>query len=210
MSQAKGVAEKKQVNDKILVQRVLDGEKSCYTELVLRHRKHLVRTIFKMTGDIMMAEDVVQESLLKAFEKLELFRGQSSFKNWLYRITINTAKNKLRRNRYDHVSMEHIELSMDSEDENDMFFAQLKDELAEKVDALPPKQRQALQLRVYEHLSFKAIAAIMECPYDTAKANYRHALLKLRSEIANNENVIGWHELGTPKIQSHWLAREAS
>ena len=52
-----------------------------------------------------------------------------------------------------------------------------------EVDRLPEKQKMALSLRIFEDLSFKEIAEIMDCPYDTAKANYRHALLKMKSRL---------------------------
>jgi RNA polymerase sigma-70 factor (ECF subfamily) len=55
--------------------------------------------------------------------------------------------------------------------------------LKSEIDGLPEKQKQAISLRVFDDLSFKEISEIMDCPYDTAKANYRHALLKLKSKL---------------------------
>jgi RNA polymerase sigma-70 factor, ECF subfamily len=68
-------------------------------------------------------------------------------------------------------------------------------ELIQKhVEDLPFKQRTALTLRIYEDLSFKEIAEIMECPYDTAKANYRHALMRLREELQTHSDLKAWTE----------------
>ena len=63
-----------------------------------------------------------------------------------------------------------------------------------EVDRLPFKQKTALVLRVYEDLSFSEIAEIMECPYDTAKANYRHALLKLKEIFETQHELKRWTE----------------
>lgn len=70
----------------------------------------------------------------------------------------------------------------------------MADILQKEVDKLPLKQKTALVLRVYEDLSFNEIADIMECPYDTAKANYRHALLKLRQTFEAQEELKNWTE----------------
>ena len=64
--------------------------------------------------------------------------------------------------------------------------------LAAFVRLAPERQRQALTLRVFDDLSFKEIAEVMACPYDTAKANYRHALLKLKDRLQNNVLLKGW------------------
>ena len=70
----------------------------------------------------------------------------------------------------------------------------LADVLQVLVDSLPPRQKTALMLRVYEDLSFREIAEIMQCPYDTAKANYRHALMKLKIELEENQELKKWTE----------------
>ena len=64
--------------------------------------------------------------------------------------------------------------------EGRLMYDELKDALRSLVDGLPEKQRQTLELRVFQDMSFKEVAELMDCPYDTAKANYRHAMLKLK------------------------------
>ena len=61
--------------------------------------------------------------------------------------------------------------------------------IRQEVMLLPAKQQMALSLRIFDDLSFKEIAAIMKCPYDTAKANYRHALMKLRNRFKENQSL---------------------
>jgi RNA polymerase sigma-70 factor (ECF subfamily) len=131
----------------------------------------------------MHAEDVVQESFIKAFEKIHMFEGRSSFKTWLFQIAVNTAKNKLRSLPQEHVSIEDVHLGIDPGAETSLVRQDLRRVIRAEVERLPEKQRVALTLRIFEDLSFKEIAQIMQCPYDTAKANYRHGLMRLKERL---------------------------
>ena len=141
-----------------------------------------------------MAEDVTQEAFIKAYEKLNTFEGRSSFKSWLFQIAVNTARNKLRESKRDTVDIDDVQLAVDPEAETTLVHTAVADILQKEVDKLPLKQKTALVLRVYEDLSFNEIADIMECPYDTAKANYRHALLKLRQSFEEKSDLQNWTE----------------
>jgi RNA polymerase sigma-70 factor (ECF subfamily) len=172
-----------------LVQDVKNGDRKAFSELVQRHQRSLLRLTIRFTRDQMMAEDIVQESFIKAFQKIQLFEGRSSFKSWLYQIALNTAKNRFRERGQDTVNIDDTHLGVDPGAETDMVRTDIKKRIREEVDRLPEKQRIALTLRVFEDLSFKEIAQIMECPYDTAKANYRHALLKLRERLEQSDEL---------------------
>lgn len=142
--------------------------------------------------DMGAAEDVVQESFIKAFEKLSSFEGRSSFKSWLFQIAVNTARNKLREHRYEMTDIDNVHLSVGAVAETALVHGAVADLLQTEVEKLPDRQRVALVLRVYEDLSFHEIAEIMECPYDTAKANYRHALMKLRQTFEKRRELKTW------------------
>lgn len=83
---------------------------------------------------------------------------------------------------------------MGAEAEKTLVHSAVANILNTEVEKLPFKQKTALVLRVYEDLSFNEIADIMECPYDTAKANYRHALLKLRQTFEQQKELKDWSE----------------
>lgn len=170
-----------------LISEVKSGDRKAFSELVQRHQRSLLRLTLRYTRDLSLAEDVVQESFIKAFQKIHLFEGRSSFKSWLFQIALNTAKNRFRERTMDLVNIEDTHLGIDPGAETGMVQTDMKRRIREEVDKLPEKQRIALTLRVFEDLSFKEIAQIMECPYDTAKANYRHALLKLRERLEAGE-----------------------
>ncbi|MGZ3689871.1 MAG: RNA polymerase sigma factor [Pseudobdellovibrio sp.] len=180
--------------DMQLIEEVRKGQRSSFSELVKRHQRGLLRLSMRFMKDTDLAQDIVQDSFIKAFEKLNLFEGRASFKSWLYQITVNTARNKLRENRYDFSNIEDVQLSVGATAENTMVHAAVSELIQTEVDRLPFKQKTALVLRVYEDMSFAEIAEVMECPYDTAKANYRHALLKLKETFEAQSELRKWTE----------------
>lgn len=175
-----------------LVQQVKEGDQLAFSELVKRHQKVLLRVVLRFTRDLDLAEDVLQDSFVKAYQKIHQFEGRSSFKSWLFRIAINTAKNKLRSLKKEQVSIDDVQVSKGAEAESALLRAAVEKKMKEEIDTLPAKQRTALMLRVYEEMSFKEIAQIMECPYDTAKANYRHGLMKLKAAMGGDELLSNW------------------
>lgn len=145
----------------------------------------------------------MQEAFIKAYQKLDLFEGRSSFKSWLFQIAMNTARNRFRERSFDLVNIEDTHLGVDPGAEKEMVQVDIKRIIRAEVDKLPEKQRIALTLRVFEDMSFKEIAEIMKCPYDTAKANYRHALLKLRERLEEEQAIEGWESI-VNHMESAW------
>jgi RNA polymerase sigma-70 factor, ECF subfamily len=177
------------VDDHILVERAKRNEVEAFSELVLRHQKSLLRLAYRVLGDLEMAQDVVQESFMKAYLKLNSFEGRSAFKSWVFQITLNTAKNKLRGKTMEFADIEKIQIPSEHDFEEDILSGDLKILIQAEVAKLPLKQKTALSLRIFEDMSFAEIAEIMKCPYDTAKANYRHALIKLRHTIGEKSDL---------------------
>lgn len=184
----------KELTDIEIIQQVRQGDKKVFSILVRRHQKGLLRLCYRFMKDIAAAEDVVQEAFIKSFERLDSFESRSSFKSWLFQIAINTAKNKLRERSYDTSDINDIPLAVMGRAESDLVQNAVAQLLKKHIDELPLKQRTALILRVYEDLSFKEIAEIMECPYDTAKANYRHALMRLKEELSAHQDLEKWSQ----------------
>jgi RNA polymerase sigma-70 factor (ECF subfamily) len=182
------------LSDLELVEKVKSGDRRSFSELVKRHQRSVLRLSLRFMKDTDAAEDVTQEAFIKAYEKLNSFEGRASFKSWLFQIAVNTARNKLREFKRDTVDFEDVNLAVDAEAENTLVHTAVADILQKEVEKLPMKQKTALVLRVYEDLSFNEIADIMECPYDTAKANYRHALLKLRQTFEEQGDLKSWSE----------------
>lgn len=166
-----------------LVREAKEGARTAFSELVTRHQKQMMRVALRLVRDWDAAEDVVQESFIKAYQNLKGFAEKASFKSWMYQITINTAKNRLRTLGRESIGVDHLTIAVDDNTVGRMMEVDVKKLIRDEIAKLPARQQMALNLRIYEDLSFKEIAQIMECPYDTAKANYRHALLKLKERM---------------------------
>ena len=179
-------------SDNDLVLEVRGGNRKSFSELVQRHQRSLLRLSLRFTKEMSAAEDIVQESFLKAYQKIHLFEGRASFKSWLYQITLNTARNRYRsrgterETTVEMASIEDLPLGIDPGAESGLLQADVRRRIRLEVDRLPERQRIALSLRIFDDLSFKEIAEIMDCPYDTAKANYRHAVLRIKERIEEN------------------------
>ena len=169
-------------SDEELVARADKGERRAFDELVRRHQERLYYLCLRYVKSQADAQDVVQRSFVKAYKSLSSFRGDSKFKTWLYRIAINLSLNHIRdrgRERPEEiddaalsesaVGLKRIELSEDA--------ARLRD----AIEELPNMQRQVLQLRIYDDLTFKEVGALAGCSENSAKVNFHYAVKKLRS-----------------------------
>ncbi len=174
------------MDDDVMVARILNGEKIIFKHVVAKYERSLARVVSRYFRDNETVRDVLQESFLKAYLHLDSFEGRCSFKNWLFRITVNTAKNKLRSMKATE-NIEDTEILVPCLTESEIFHDELIAHLKFVVEKLPVKQKQTIELRVFEDLSFKEVAEIMDCPYDTAKANYRHAVLKIREYFSKRQ-----------------------
>lgn len=185
------------LDDRELVDRLRHGDMTAFELLVRLHHRSVYSVVFQLMGDHAATDDVVQDAFMKALRAIQSFRGDSSFKSWLIRIALNTGKNALRSSgRFGNISdlddSHHAEApkalrNLETQETSKM--------LKEAVQRLPKKQRMALELRIYESLSFKEIAEIMECPFDTAKANFRHAVLNLKKMFEESSDGMKLEEL---------------
>ena len=167
--------------DPDVVAAAVSGDETAFAALTRRYRRELHVHGYRMLGSFEDAEDIVQETFLRAWQKRAGFERRGSFKAWLYRIAINTAKNALVSSRRRPVD---YDLDLQDPEQYDMQ-ARLKDsetperllltdEIRDTVNAaiadLPEDLRTAIMLREIEGLSYEEIAAAMECPVGTVRS----------------------------------------
>ena len=167
--------------DDDLLARLRAGDRSAFGDLVRAHRAAIVRAVRGYVANDAEAEDVTQQALLKALRAIGEFRGDASFETWLRKIAVNTAINFTRDAHHDRaIPLSQIEIITNALSAGRMSARQGRKKLAEAIAQLPPKQRIAVELRIVHELPFAAIAKIAGCSEDSAKANFRHAVAKLR------------------------------
>ncbi|MES2074398.1 MAG: RNA polymerase sigma factor RpoE [Pseudomonadota bacterium] len=168
--------------DQLLVDRVRAGERQAFDLLVSKYQRRLMRLVSRIVHDPAEAEDVVQETFIKAYRALRHFRGESAFYTWLYRIGINTAKNFLinqgrRTPTSTDTDAEQAEVFDDGDHLRDintpeslLASKQIAQTVNAAMDALPVDLRTAIALREIEGLSYEEISAIMACPIGTVRS----------------------------------------
>ena len=166
--------------------------------LVRNYRREIYDLCVRISGNATEAEDLAQETFIKAYENLGKFRGEASPKTWLYRIAFNQCvsfKRKMKRWRMTRVddendifeteialSVESSELALERKDLAEQAFGELKN--------LPVRQRTAVILRMVKELSYAEIARIMGISVGGAKANVHQGIRKLREALDDEQPVI--------------------
>jgi RNA polymerase sigma-70 factor (ECF subfamily) len=166
--------------DERLVERFKRGDESAFEELVRRHRERVYRAAWRVAGDHAEADDLAQESFLRAYRSLSGFRGESRFLTWMMRIVMNLALSR-RGSRSPTVPLEEARHVGAGESAGD---AALRRQVRQAVATLPPRQRQVLVLKVYEGMKFREVADVMEISVGTAKATFFQAVRGLRKRLA--------------------------
>ncbi len=178
--------------DKELVLRVQQGDKSAYDLLVIKYQHKIIQLVNRYVKDPSEAQDVAQETFIKAYRALGNFRGDSAFYTWLYRIAINTAKNYLvaraRRGFDSQVDVQDAEQIENAPQLQGMETPErllLNDEIVEviktAIDKLPEEMRIAIMLREFEGMSYEEIALAMDCPVGTVRSR----IFRAREAIDN-------------------------
>ncbi|MBU2570772.1 MAG: RNA polymerase sigma factor RpoE [Gammaproteobacteria bacterium] len=178
--------------DKDLVLRVQQGDKSAFDLLVIKYQYKIVQLVNRYVKDPSEAQDVAQESFIKAYRAIGNFRGDSAFYTWLYRIAINTAKNYLvarsRRSSDYEIDIDDAEQIQNAPELKGMDTPEqhlLNEEILETIKAaiekLPEEMRIAITLREFEGMSYEEIADAMECPVGTVRSR----IFRAREAIDN-------------------------
>lgn len=164
-----------------LISKTVTGDREAFNVLVIKYQKPLYSLLYRMVSSHDDAADLLQKTFVKAFTGLAAFEQRSTFKTWLYQIAINLAKNTYRdRSRNVHVSIDDVIIRRNPRTLETLITKERREQLRKALSGLPEKQRLTLLLRIQETRKFEEIAAIMKCSVGTAKANYHHAVQKLK------------------------------
>ena len=170
-----------ETTDQQLVDQVMAGNKNAFNLLVMRYQHRVAALIARFVQDPQEVEDVAQEAFIKAYRALPLFRGDSAFYTWLYRIAVNTAKNYLvarsRRPPAQDLEIDEVEpteigsvLHEIESPEGSLSTSELKVAIEAALDSLPEELKTAFILREFSGLSYEDIAEVMDCPVGTVRS----------------------------------------
>ena len=178
-----------------LVRKVLEGDGEAYRVLVERYQERIYYLCYGFVRNREDATDLAQEAFVKAYKNLSRFQFRSKFYSWLARIASNLCIDWLRRKKvrkaeeFDEgiaakdsagvISMAHYK----NDPRQSLRNVQLREKLAEAIEALPDQQRQAIVLREIDGLAYRDIAEIMEIPEGTVMSRLYYARKKLQQAL---------------------------
>lgn len=155
------------------------GEREAFERLVARYQRDVYRLCYRYVNNHHDADDMAQETFLKAYRAIRAFRGDSAFATWLYRIAVNTCLN-FRSSRKPEPSALVDTATAPSAVLDDLELEERCRLVRDAVQRLPDKQRATLILTIYHELTHEEVAAIVGSSVGTVKANLFHALGNLR------------------------------
>ena len=173
--------------DSELVTQSQKGDAAAFEELVRHHQRMIHSLAFRMTGSLADAEDLAQETFLRAYEQIGKFRGTSKFSTWLYRIAVNTCLNwqqsEMRRSQlHENCAIEIFTLNAGGENP-------ARGEQANQIQnlllRLPAKQRAAIVLTIYDGMNHAEAAQILGC----------------------SETTVSWRVFAAKRKLKEWLSR---
>jgi RNA polymerase sigma-70 factor (ECF subfamily) len=176
------------------------GEEAAYRELIRRYERPLFSLLYRMVRDRELAEDLAQETFIKALNAIESYRPEFKFSSWIFKIANNAAIDQLRRRELDTLSlegspnavtpeaMEATALQIGDRQESPLDTVEAK-ELGGQIEAaiaqLRPEYRSCILLRHVEGRAYEEIAQILNLPLGTVKTYIHRARNELRQALGH-------------------------
>lgn len=191
-----------------LIERCKNGDLEAFGELVSKYEKQVYNIAYRFMGNYDDASDLAQEAFVRAFRAISGFRGDASFKTWMYHIVANVCRDELRRRkRQPVVSLDTPIITDDGEinrEQEDWTLAperiyenkEFQETIQQLLNELIPEYRQVLVLREIQGFTYEEIASTLECSLGTVKSRINRARKALRDQIvAHRELFEGFSRL---------------
>ncbi|MFC1868681.1 RNA polymerase sigma factor [Thermodesulfobacteriota bacterium] len=185
--------------DTALVRDFQSGNRAAFDKLVLRHKDRVFSLCYRFFGDYQEAEDIAQDVFLKVYNSLRSFRFKSSFYTWIYRVAVNTCKNRAKSSEYRNMKM-NVQLNNNPRNQDEVnqsiqtggkqqtplddLEKEERTRLIQKaIDSLPTEQKAVIILRDIKGLSYKEMADITGNQLGTLKSRLSRARLGLKKQL---------------------------
>ena len=186
-----------EISDLTLVRRAQGEDIDAYDHLVRRYQERIYATIYHMTSNHEDANDLVQETFIKAYRALKSFKGDSSFYTWVYRIAVNKTINflKQRKNRA-QMSLNDVDFNAENDPDlvalvsdktprRDLGLVELQEKLNEAMQKLSEYHRMVVTLHDIQGLSHEEIGTIMDCNVGTVRSRLFYARQQLQAYLSD-------------------------
>jgi RNA polymerase sigma-70 factor (ECF subfamily) len=190
-------AEPGEIDDLTLVRRAQKEDMGAYDLLVRRYQERIYATVYHMTSNHEDANDLTQETFIKAFRALRTFKGDSSFYTWIYRIAVNKSINFLKQ-RKNRVQMSLNDMDVNAENDPDLValvsektprrdlnLAELQEKLNAALLRLSEHHRMVVTLHDIQGLSHEEIGHIMDCNIGTVRSRLFYARQQMQAYLSD-------------------------
>ncbi|HJR16372.1 MAG TPA: sigma-70 family RNA polymerase sigma factor [Gemmatimonadales bacterium] len=169
--------------DAALVGAYRTGDERAAAELVQRHAGALGRFLHSLGADPGDLEDLVQETLFRAFRRVDGWRGGASFRSWLLTIGSNLLRDQVRKRKGKLVPIDDRDIAADSDPHAELAALEAQERVREGLARLPKLQREVFLLRAQEGSDYEDIAAALGTTPGAARVHYHHAVKRLKELI---------------------------
>jgi RNA polymerase sigma-70 factor (ECF subfamily) len=185
------------IDDLTLVHRAQQEDSGAYDELIRRYQERIYATVYHMTSNHEDANDLVQDTFIKAYRALKSFKGDSSFYTWVYRIAVNKTINflKQRKNRV-QMSLNDVDFNAENDPDlvalvsdktprRDLNLLELQEKLNGALQKLSEHHRMVVTLHDIQGLSHEEIGKIMDCNVGTVRSRLFYARQQLQAYLSD-------------------------
>jgi RNA polymerase sigma-70 factor (ECF subfamily) len=175
------------------VARARDGDADAFRSLVDRHSRYVFSVAYRLTGSAQDAEDVVQDTFLKAYNQLGRFEARADFRTWLHRIAVNCSIDLIRARRHREIAHDPVDLEPQEQDAADrgtspgpdrlLLSVEIRERVTQGLSLLTASERAAFTLRHVEGLPIRDVARAMGLKTEAAKNSIFRAVRKMRSAL---------------------------
>ena len=179
-------------SDEQLMARFQKGDENAYIELVNRYRDRLLNFVYNYIGDFEVSEDIVQDTMLKLYQKKHYYREIAKFSTWLYTIAKNLANTEFRKKKQRKITLlsqisrddKPYDIPADQPETDQEIQSDIANRIIRKaIDGLPEKFKTVILLRDIQELSYEDISSINGVPIGTVKSRINRARLQLQVEL---------------------------
>lgn len=185
--------------DAILVRNYISGDESALATLINRHQSKIFGFIYSKVADRDVSDDIFQDTFIKVIKTLKSnsYNEEGKFLPWVMRIAHNLIVDHFRRNKKMPMFRETEEFSIFSimsdnapNIESQIITGQVEEDVRKLILELPKDQREVLEMRIYQDMSFKEIADVTNVSINTALGRMRYALMNLRKVIDKHQIIL--------------------
>ncbi len=185
-----------------LAQRVGDGDRNAFREIVDDHKKKIFYFAYDLTGSTQDAEDLSQEVFIKAYRSMKSFNGQAALGTWLYRITLNTfLDQKRKKSAKIEKTMHPLDERLASQDvfdptpgsgspEQFTESRQMQVHINQAMGALSPRERAVFTMRHFQGMAGKQVGKILDISEGTVKSLLSRAMKKLQKGLGFYREIL--------------------